>query len=139
MNELVTCVLLCTQAVGVPGAAALAPPVLAYAAAASGSLEGSVPAGQLQQEPLAADPWLSSDKFQHLLLSYAATAFTFAALRTAGAGSSQAVAGAAAGSFALGVAKEVHDLRRGGVFSVRDLIADAVGIAAGYYLLREVR
>jgi uncharacterized protein YfiM (DUF2279 family) len=138
MNELVTCVLLCTHAVGVPGAAALPPPVLEQPEP-SASADGGLRPGQLQRELLAADPWLSSDKFQHLLLSYAATAFTFAALRTAGAGSSQAVAGAAAGSLALGVGKEVHDLRRGGVFSVRDLIADAVGIAAGYYLLREVR
>jgi len=87
----------------------------------------------------AADPWLGADKFRHLGMSFAATTFTFAAARAAGAEAGVALQLSVPVSAAAGVGKEIHDRRRGGVFSLRDLAANAMGIAAAYFLLREVR
>jgi uncharacterized protein YfiM (DUF2279 family) len=85
------------------------------------------------------DPWLGSDKFRHFLLSYAVTAFTFASLRSGGLRGDDALAGGMAAAVVAGLGKEVHDRRRGGLFSGRDLVADGVGIMTAYFLLREVR
>jgi uncharacterized protein YfiM (DUF2279 family) len=93
------------------------------------------PTGALRE----ADPWLGSDKFRHFLLSYAVTAFTFASLRSGGLRGDDALAGGMAAAAVAGFGKEVHDRRRGGLFSGRDLVADGVGILTAYFLLREVR
>jgi uncharacterized protein YfiM (DUF2279 family) len=85
------------------------------------------------------DAWLGSDKFQHFWLSYATAAFTFAGVRSASGDSGTALWIALPVAAAAGVGKEVHDRRRGGIFSMRDLVADALGIGAAYFLLREVR
>jgi uncharacterized protein YfiM (DUF2279 family) len=85
------------------------------------------------------DPWLGSDKFRHSWMSYAATAFTFAGARAANVDRDSGLWLAVSVAGAVGLAKEVHDRRTGGSFSVRDLVADAVGIMAAYMILREVR
>jgi hypothetical protein len=87
----------------------------------------------------ATDAWLGSDKFQHIWMSYATAAFTFAGVRAASGDSGTALWVALPVAAVAGLGKEVHDRRRGGIFSVRDLVADAVGIGAAYFLLREVR
>jgi uncharacterized protein YfiM (DUF2279 family) len=89
------------------------------------------------QQP--ADAWLGSDKFRHFWMSYATAAFTFAGARAAGLDADAALMVALPAAGAAGVGKEVRDRRRGGIFSVRDLVADALGIGAAYFLLREVR
>jgi uncharacterized protein YfiM (DUF2279 family) len=85
------------------------------------------------------DAWLGADKFQHFWMSYAVTAFAFGALRAAGADGETALHAALPVAAVAGVGKEVHDRRRGEIFSLRDLVADGLGIAAAYFLLREVR
>jgi uncharacterized protein YfiM (DUF2279 family) len=87
----------------------------------------------------AGDAWLGSDKFQHFWVSFATTAFGFGAVRTAGVDSGAALYIAVPVAVAAGVGKEIHDRRRGGIFSVRDLVADGFGIAAAWLILREVR
>jgi uncharacterized protein YfiM (DUF2279 family) len=77
------------------------------------------------------DVWLGADKFKHAGMSYAITAFTFAAT------DSEAAAIASAG--VAGILKEVYDRRRGSVFSLRDLIWDAAGIALGYAVVKQTR
>jgi uncharacterized protein YfiM (DUF2279 family) len=89
--------------------------------------------------PLAGDAWLGADKFQHFWMSFATTAYGFAAARTAGIDTGAALYIAVPVSAAAGVGKEIHDRRRGGIFSVRDLVADGLGIAAAWFILREVR
>lgn len=86
-----------------------------------------------------ADAWLGSDKFVHAGMSWAVAAFAYAGLRLAGADGDAGLTIALPVAAAAGVGKELHDRRRGGRFSVRDLVADAVGIGAAYFLLREVR
>jgi uncharacterized protein YfiM (DUF2279 family) len=100
----------------------------------------SVPGlSSLQQPARVTDAWLGSDKFRHFWMSYATTAFSFAAARAAGQDTDAALWVAVPVAGAAGVGKEIFDLRSGGIFSVRDLVADALGVAAGYFLLREVR
>jgi uncharacterized protein YfiM (DUF2279 family) len=155
VNELLLCLLLFTTSMDTnypapANVARVAPAPAARAAAAirlpapGGSAElrhtepraASVqPAGALRKE----DPWFGSDKFRHFLLSYAVTSFTFASLRSGGLHGDDALAGGMAAAAVAGLGKEVHDRRRGGLFSGRDLVADGVGIMTAYFLLREVR
>jgi hypothetical protein len=103
----------------------------------TGELAAPAPGDILPSEP--ADAWLGADKFRHLGMSFAATAFPFAAARAAGLETGDALAAAIPLSAAAGVVREVRDRQRGGAFSLRDLAANAVGIAGAYLLLREVR
>jgi hypothetical protein len=85
------------------------------------------------------DAWLGADKFQHFWVSFAATAYSFGAVRAAGVEAGVALYIAVPVAAAAGFGKEVHDRRRGGFFSMRDLVADGLGIAAAWVILREVR
>jgi hypothetical protein len=77
------------------------------------------------------------DKFRHFGASYGATAMTFGAIRALDRDAAMPVAVSVAA--ALGVAKELRDLRRGRAFDFADLAANGVGIAAAYFFLRELR
>jgi putative lipoprotein len=94
-------------------------------------------AGRVQM-PLR-DDWLGADKFRHFWMSYATTAVAFAAVRAAGQDSGTSLRVAVPVSAAAGLGKEIYDRRAGGIFSYRDLVADGLGIAGAYFLLREVR
>ncbi|CAN5744710.1 hypothetical protein BH23GEM9_BH23GEM9_11150 [soil metagenome] len=87
----------------------------------------------------AGDVWFGSDKATHLGVSFGAASLAFGAARGTGMSQRSALATAMALAAAAGVGKEVHDLRSGGIFSKRDLVADGVGLAAAYFLLREIR
>ncbi|MEP6620425.1 MAG: hypothetical protein ABJE47_13960 [bacterium] len=82
-----------------------------------------------------ADHWLSPDKLQHFLSSAFVQSMTYGSLRTTGLGHGPSLAGASAVTAAVGVGKEVHDLRVKGEFSVRDLTWDAAGASAVSILL----
>lgn len=90
------------------------------------------------QEPKR-DRWLGSDKPRHFWMSYATTVFSFAAVTAAGEDGDTALRVAVPVGAVAGIGKEIYDRRRGEHFSVRDLVADALGIAAAYFVLREVR
>jgi uncharacterized protein YfiM (DUF2279 family) len=77
------------------------------------------------------DAWLGPDKFKHAAMSYAITAYTFAATDSEPA----AVASAAI----AGILKEIYDRRRGYAFSLRDLVWDAAGVALGYAVVKQTR
>lgn len=77
------------------------------------------------------DAWLGADKFKHAAMSYAITAYTFAATDSEPA----AVASAAI----AGILKEIYDRRRGSLFSVRDLLWDAAGVALAYAVVKQTR
>jgi uncharacterized protein YfiM (DUF2279 family) len=150
MTEMLLCLLLIMNPGGMTGAAGATPP-LDMSAAAVLRMPPPWTMPRLPQPEVRVtghaspdsgrdtDLWLGSDKFRHFLLSYAVTAFTFASLRSAGARSDDALAGGMAGAAVAGLGKEVYDRRRGGIFSGRDLVADAIGITTAYFLLREVR
>lgn len=88
--------------------------------------------------PLRQDAWLGEDKFRHAGASWAAMVFTHTAARVVLDDVDAAFAVAVPVTAALGIAKEVVDRRRGGPFSARDLVADALGVGAAWLFLREV-
>lgn len=84
------------------------------------------------------DPWLGEDKLRHFAMSFAATVFAYAGARTAvEPGNARLAAGAAATG--AGVAKEIHDARAGGWFSLRDLTWNLAGVALGLALVHQTR
>jgi uncharacterized protein YfiM (DUF2279 family) len=123
----------------------VAPPVMHVAPATptgAGSCAVRNMCMRAQQQPVpvhVTDAWLGSDKLQHLGMSFAVTAFAFAGARVAGMERDPALRVAVPVAAVAGVGKEFSDRRRGDIFSVRDLVADALGITAAFFLLREVR
>jgi uncharacterized protein YfiM (DUF2279 family) len=82
-------------------------------------------------------PVPGEDKFRHFWASYGAASLTYGALRAVDRDA--ALPAAIAVSAALGIAKELHDRRIGAGIDPFDLIANAAGIAAAYFFLREIR
>lgn len=83
------------------------------------------------------DRWLAEDKLQHFAMSFAATGMVYGATRAAlERSAARAVAVGTAG--ALGIGKELVDFRRGGPFSLKDLVWDAVGVALGYAFVQQI-
>jgi hypothetical protein len=72
-------------------------------------------------------------------MSFALMSFGYASARTIGISHDPAIPFAALGSFAIGIAKEVNDKRTGRDFSLRDLVADAVGVGIGSLLASRTR
>ena len=83
----------------------------------------------------AADAWISRDKAQHFLMSAFVQSLAYGSLRGTGVSHGSALVGASGISAAVGVGKELRDLRVKGEFSVRDLTWDAAGAGAMTVLL----
>ncbi|MEO5817144.1 MAG: hypothetical protein ABIT20_17885 [Gemmatimonadaceae bacterium] len=81
------------------------------------------------------DRWLAEDKIKHFFTSAFVQSMSYGALRTSGLGHGAALAGASAATAAVGVGKELRDLRVKGEFSVKDLTWDAAGAGAMTVLL----
>ena len=77
------------------------------------------------------DHWFGVDKVKHFVVSALAQSVTFGLLQYGGVRPPAAVAGSLAAGAALGVGRELHDRRTKGLFSRRDLVWDAAGLAAG--------
>jgi uncharacterized protein YfiM (DUF2279 family) len=86
-----------------------------------------------------ADAWVGADKIQHFFTSAFVQSMTYGSLRAAGVPHGAALAGATATTTAVGVGKELHDLRTKGEFSVRDLAWDGAGAGAATVLLVRVK
>jgi putative lipoprotein len=86
------------------------------------------------------DAWFGEDKVMHFVASFFATSISASGARAVGLSPrASAVAGAGRGS-AAGVWKEVRDhARPGHSASVRDLVWDAAGVAAGYGVMIHAR
>lgn len=84
---------------------------------------------------LAPDRWLGADKAQHFFVAGFTYAGSFALARLAGQERRSALVTAAAPTALISVGKELRDRRVTGRFSVRDLVADALGAAAYAALL----
>lgn len=94
------------------------------------SLPGGAPSAS-------ADAWLAPDKAKHFLMSAFVQGVGYGVLRTGGADHTPALAGATAGTMAVGVGREMWDRRAGRAFSTRDLAWDAAGAAAAAALLNQ--
>ena len=75
------------------------------------------------------------DKLKHFLFAGYVESVGFAGLQTAGAGRNVAFAGATAGTIAFSIGKEIHDRRTYGLFSLADLVWDALGVGAALLIL----
>jgi uncharacterized protein YfiM (DUF2279 family) len=142
MNELAHTLLIALRLLVQPAVPALEPsalsePGMAMATSSVGQLELTPPLLFVQQTPRE-DRWLGQDKFRHFWMSYASTAFSFAAARSVEIDRDVALPLSMGAAAMAGVGKELYD-RKHSFFSPRDLVADALGIAAGYFLLRELR
>jgi uncharacterized protein YfiM (DUF2279 family) len=85
--------------------------------------------------PRADDPWLGSDKLRHFVLAGLVQGAAFGAATTAGVRQRSALVSASAVTAVVSIGKEVHDRRRGGRVSGRDLAWDAAGGALWGVLL----
>jgi uncharacterized protein YfiM (DUF2279 family) len=81
------------------------------------------------------DHWFGSDKLKHFFVAAFTQSLTYSALQVARVRHDQALASAWAVTAAVSVAKEVHDRRTTGLFSVRDLVWDAAGAGAASVLI----
>ena len=89
-------------------------------------------------QPERADAWLAEDKLRHFATSFAATAMIHGGARTV-MDPDPALVTAAATTVALGVAKEIVDVRGGRWFSLKDLTWDLAGVALGMVVAHQSR
>lgn len=85
------------------------------------------------------DKWFGTDKVKHFFMSAFVQSATFSAARAAGASNSGAQGIAFVATGVVGIGREVHDRRRGKIFSVKDLAWDAAGGVSAATLLRRTR
>jgi uncharacterized protein YfiM (DUF2279 family) len=97
------------------------------------TFSGALPA------PAPPDRWFGEDKVQHFMAAFAITNLTYGTARLVGLerGAALATAGVAAG--AAGVGKELRDLSTSGHFSMKDLVWDGAGLAAGLTVVSYAR
>jgi putative lipoprotein len=81
------------------------------------------------------DHWFGSDKVKHFFIAAFTQSVTYSALQVARVRHGPALASASAVTAAVSVAKELHDRRTTGLFSVRDLVWDAAGAGAATILV----
>jgi uncharacterized protein YfiM (DUF2279 family) len=89
--------------------------------------------------PQLEDRWFGEDKQRHFAMSFFVTSIGHAAGRMAGMDADAATLSGVVVAAAAGLGKEIHDRRGGGIFSVKDLVWDAAGIAVGAVLVRQAR
>jgi len=89
------------------------------------------------QSAVTSESWFGIDKLKHFFLSAFATSVSFSALQAAGANRNTAMAGAIGASTALGISRELYNLRTTKVFSIKDLTWDAIGTGAAAVVLTQ--
>ena len=85
------------------------------------------------------DRWFGEDKLRHFFASYAVAAVGYGSARLVGIESDAALSLGIGGAVVAGIGKEWVDVRRGGPFSLKDLVYDAAGIAVALAILRNTR
>jgi uncharacterized protein YfiM (DUF2279 family) len=82
------------------------------------------------------DPWFGIDKLKHFFMSAFIESVSYSALQAARVNHRSALGGAIGITLAVGVGREIHDMRTpGNIFSVRDLTWDVIGTGAGAVLV----
>ena len=89
--------------------------------------------------PKVRDSILGVDKLKHFLLAGFVESVAFAGLQGAGANRNASLAGAAAATVTVSFGRELHDRRTSGLFSVGDLVWDALGAGAAFLILSRVQ
>lgn len=81
------------------------------------------------------DSFTGSDKPKHFLMSGFIEAIGFGALQAINVGRSVSIGTATAATLGVGLAREVHDKRTKGLFSIGDLTWDALGTGAALLVI----
>jgi len=81
------------------------------------------------------DRWFAMDKAKHFFMAAFVQTLSFSAFRAVGLSYRHALIGATVTSSAVGIGKELYDLKTGGDASWKDLTWDGVGIAAASAVL----
>jgi uncharacterized protein YfiM (DUF2279 family) len=92
---------------------------------------------QSRQKP--ADPAFGVDKVKHFFIVGFVESMSFASLQAAGSNRSTARTGAIAAATAVSFGREIHDRRTKGLFSVRDLVWDAIGASAALIVINKTQ
>ena len=96
------------------------------------SLLGSPP-------PPPMDPIFGEDKIKHFMASFVVSSLAATGARAAGVDRRGSLVMAVGIGAASGVLKEIHDSRRGQIFSVRDLLWDLAGVGSSAMLFDATR
>lgn len=81
------------------------------------------------------DSFTGSDKVRHFLMSGFIEAMGFSALQAVNVDRSVSLGAATAATLGIGVARELHDKRTKGLFSIGDLTWDTLGTGAALLLI----
>ena len=96
-------------------------------------------AARAQARPKPADPVFGVDKVKHFFIVGFVESMSFASLQAAGSSRSTAKAGAIAAATIVSFGREIHDRRTKGLFSVRDLVWDAIGASAALIVINKTQ
>lgn len=88
--------------------------------------------------PRTKDSIAGIDKLKHFLLSGFVESVAFAGFQAAGVKRNASLAGAGVSVTVVAVGREVHDRRATGLFSVGDLVWDALGAGAAMLILTRI-
>ena len=81
------------------------------------------------------DHWFGADKLKHFFVAAFTQSVTYSALQAAHVKHGPAMTSALGVTAVVSVAKEIHDRRTTGLFSLRDLVWDAAGAGVAVVLL----
>ena len=79
------------------------------------------------------------DKVKHFFIAGFVESISFSGLQTAGANRSSARSAAIGATVAVSIGREFHDRRKKGLFSVKDLVWDALGAGAALMVINKVQ
>jgi uncharacterized protein YfiM (DUF2279 family) len=85
------------------------------------------------------DPLFGVDKVKHFFIAGFVETMTFAGLEAAGAKKSPARTAAIGTTVVVSFGREIHDRRKKGLFSVKDLLWDALGAGAALLVINKTR
>ncbi len=91
------------------------------------------------QKAKPSDPVFGVDKVKHFFIAGFVESMSFAGLQAAGSSRSTAKTAALAATAVVSVAREVHDKKKKGLFSIRDLAWDAIGASAAILVLNKTQ
>ena len=91
------------------------------------------------QKPKRADPVFGVDKVKHFFIAGFVESMSFAGMQAAGSNRSTARISALGATAIVSVGREIHDKKKKGLFSVRDLAWDAIGASAALLVLNKTQ
>ena len=85
------------------------------------------------------DPMFGVDKVKHFFIAGFVESMSFAGMQAVGSSRSTARTGAIGAAAVVSIAREIHDKKKKGLFSVRDLAWDAIGASAALLVLNKTQ